>query len=141
VSVALVSSQGDAHVRHLVDLFGNEWWSRGRSVAEVQTVLGASDVVLAAIDSDRDELVGFARALTDGVFVAVVLDVIVAGNRRGEQIGRMLMQEMLRRLDGVNSIELVCQPDLEAFYAQWGFTTRVGRSRLMRRTNDSTLAD
>ena len=37
------------------------------------------------------------------------------------------------RLDGAKTIELVCQPDVEPFYERWGFTTRVGRSRLMRR--------
>jgi hypothetical protein len=43
-------------------------------------MLAATDVMVAAIDVDRDQVVGFARALTDGVFLAVVLDVIVASD-------------------------------------------------------------
>ncbi|NEA33736.1 hypothetical protein G3I17_18985 [Streptomyces sp. SID13031] len=43
------------------------------------------------------------------------------------------------RLAGVRSIELVCRPDLVAFYRRWGFTDKVGRSGLMRRTTDPRL--
>jgi hypothetical protein len=37
------------------------------------------------------------------------------------------------RLAAVQSLELVCQPDLIAFYRRWGFSNDVGPSRLMRR--------
>jgi hypothetical protein len=43
------------------------------------------------------------------------------------------------RLVEVGSIELVCQPELFEFYRRWGFTTEVGASRLMRRTDDPLL--
>jgi len=39
----------------------------------------------------------------------------------------------------VNSVELVCQPDVVAFYERWGFTAEVGASRLMRRSTDHAL--
>jgi hypothetical protein len=40
---------------------------------------------------------------------------------------------------GVRSVELVCRPDVVAFYRRWGFTEQVGPSRLMRRTGDTAL--
>lgn len=39
----------------------------------------------------------------------------------------------------VSSVELVCQPDMVAYYRRWGFTDKVGQSRLMRRTADPSL--
>jgi predicted GNAT family N-acyltransferase len=51
----------------------------------------------------------------------------------------MIVDALLQRLDGVNSVELVCQPELEGFYAQWGFTAQIGRSRLLRRSEDASL--
>lgn len=41
----------------------------------------------------------------------------------------------------VRSLEPVCQPEWEDFYARWGFSARVGRSRLMRRTDEASLLD
>jgi len=85
--------------------------------------------------------VGFARAITDGVFLAVALDDIVDTDYRGSGLGARLMDELLRRpeLADVDSIELVCQPELINFYERWGFTDAVGRSLLMRRTANSLL--
>jgi predicted GNAT family N-acyltransferase len=93
------------------------------------------------IDLVSDRLVGFARSITDRVFLAVVLDVIVDPAQRATGLGARLMDELLaaEALKGVESIELVCQPELIAFYEKWGFTNRVGRSVLMRHTDNSLL--
>ena len=56
-------------------------------------------------------------------------------------IGAMVMDAVLAHpwVDGVKSVELVCQPGLVGFYERWGFTQLVGQSRLMRRTADASL--
>ena len=105
-------------------------------------MLAATDVVTSVIDPQADRLLGFARAITDRTFVAVILDVIVALESRGQGVGRLLMEAILSRpeIASVNSVELVCQPELQQFYARWGFSADVGRSKLMRRTSDPALA-
>jgi predicted GNAT family N-acyltransferase len=97
--------------------------------------------VVTVVDRRTERLVGFARVLTDRTCLAVVLDVIVAPGARGEGVGAMVMDAVLAHpwVAGVNSVELVCQPDLVGFYERWGFTQQVGRSRLMRRTSDASL--
>jgi predicted GNAT family N-acyltransferase len=104
-------------------------------------MLAASDLVVALIHRPSGRLVGFTRAITDGVYLAVVLDVIVAPGSRGSGLGAMLMNAIVGhpRLAAVRSIELVCQPELVPFYRRWGFTEQVGGSRLMRRTADPLL--
>jgi predicted GNAT family N-acyltransferase len=74
--------------------------------------------------------------LTDRTYIALVLDVIVTDDRRGQGVGALLMDTLLCQpaLQTVRSIELVCQPEVTKFYERWGFTSDVGRSALMRLT-------
>ena len=122
-------------VAELVALLAGTWWSPGRTEDVVRRMLSGSDVVLAALDQ-AGRLVGFARVLTDGVCLALVLDVVVAEDRRGTGVGAALMDAVVAHPDvaAAASVELVCQPELRGFYRRWGFTDEVGRSGLMRRT-------
>ncbi|HEX7746596.1 MAG TPA: GNAT family N-acetyltransferase [Micromonosporaceae bacterium] len=127
----------------LMELFAGAWWTASRTPDDMTAMLAGSDLVIALVHRPTDRLVGFARVLTDGVYLAVVLDVIVASGARGSGLGTMLMDGVVGhpRLAAVRSIELVCQPELMPFYRRWGFTERVGRSLLMRRTADPLLAE
>jgi len=124
-------------------LFASAWWAAERTDTEVRRMLAASDLVVAVIHRPSGRLVGFARVMTDEVYLAVVLDVIVAPDVRGSGVGATLLDTIVEhpRLAAVRSIELVCQPDLIPFYRRWGFTDQVADSRLMRRTTDPLLLD
>lgn len=130
-----------ARLPQLMELFAQAWWARDRDVADVAAMLERSDLVFALIDWATDRLVGFSRVLTDGVFLAMVLDVVVAEDARRQGLGASLMEAVLQhpQLAGVRSVELVCQPELVPFYRRHGFTDQVGHSRLMRRSADLNL--
>jgi GNAT superfamily N-acetyltransferase len=125
----------------LMDLFKSAWWTASRTRVDVARMLSASTLVVALVHRPADRLVGFARVITDEVYLAVVLDVIVALERRGQGLGAMLLDAVVThpRLAAVRSVELVCQPEMVAFYQRWGFTEHVGGSLLMRRTEDGAL--
>ncbi|GIH10433.1 hypothetical protein Rhe02_85000 [Rhizocola hellebori] len=124
-----------------MELFAGQWWTAGRRRDEVEDMLRGSSLVFALIDTSIDRLVGFARVITDGVYLAMVLDVIVPEDRRGTGLGRTLLDSIINhpQVGSVRSVELICQPNLVPFYQRWGFTDQVGQSRLMRRTSDSVL--
>jgi predicted GNAT family N-acyltransferase len=132
-----------AHLDDLLRLYGNEWWTARRTRPDVERMLAASDLLFAVVEKGSGSLVAFARVLTDRTYLALVLDVIVAPERRGSGLGRLLLDSICSEpeLRSVTSIELVCQPELVPLYEKWGFTDSVGRSRLMRRTSDPRLAD
>jgi predicted GNAT family N-acyltransferase len=66
-------------------------------------------------------LVGFARVITDGVYRALLEDVVVDETLRGQGIGQALVERMLERLTHVQQILLVCGEHLIPFYAPFGF--------------------
>lgn len=139
---AVVDALTPAHLAELMELFAAEWWTADRDLAAVTRMIAASDLIVGLEDRSDGRLVGFARVLTDGVYVALVLDVIVAARHRGSGLGGLLLDAVVGHpaLAGVRSVELVCQPELMPFYRRFGFTEEVGRSRLMRRTRDPRLA-
>lgn len=69
------------------------------------------------------ELVGFGRATSDGVFRAVLWDVVVAKEHQGQGLGRQLVTALLdsRALRGVERVYLMTT-NSAGFYANLGFT-------------------
>lgn len=128
---SLTAAQVDA----LVALYANEWWTRGREREGVEAMLAASSRLYALVEPASGRLAAFARVLTDGVYTALLLDVIVAPELRGAGLGRRLMEAVLGdpELARVGTFELACQPALVPFYEKWGFAERPGGSTLMRR--------
>jgi predicted GNAT family N-acyltransferase len=131
-----VDSLNEQHIRELHALYQGEWWTAGRSLDEVRRMLENTDVILGVCGSPGERLVGFARVLTDTVFKALILDVIVAPDCRQDGLGRHLMERIVRHpaLADVNHFELYCLPELVPFYEKWGFSTDVAGVTFMRRT-------
>ncbi len=129
VAHALTESQID----QLCELYERQWWSGGRTRAEVDTML-AHCAIAALVDDADGTLVGFARAVTDGVFTALVLDVIVTESRRGEHLGQRVMEALHAHpsLQNVRHFELYCRADMDGFYARFGYTSALGDLQLMR---------
>ena len=89
-----------------------------RSAAEIKRAFANSYLCCFAwVDG---ELVGAARATSDGVFYATVLDVAVDPGFQGAGIGRKMMHELLRRLP-VQKVYLTTVPGKEGFYEKIGF--------------------
>lgn len=75
------------------------------------------------------ELVGAARALSDGKFYASIFDVAVAPEHQGSGVGRQMVQALLARLP-VERVFLTSVFGKEGFYERFGFlhqTNAMGR--------------
>ena len=132
-----------SQVDDLMLLYANEWWTRDRTRSDVERMLAESDLLFAVTERESQSLVAFARVLTDRTYVALLLDTIVAPAYRGHGLGRLLVEHVCSapELRDVERIELTCQPELLAFYRQWGFTENVGRSRPKRRSSNPVFSD
>ena len=69
----------------------------------------------------EDSLIGFGRATTDGIYRALIDDIIVDENHRNSGIGRLIMNSLLEQLESVEEIFLNTRHELESYYQQFGF--------------------
>jgi GNAT superfamily N-acetyltransferase len=131
----LITAWDDERVRELNGLYHGEWWSSGRTLEDVRRMVAASSVVVGLADRGTGRLAAFARVVTDGVFKALIFDVIVAPAFRGRGVGAALMDAVLAHpeLRGVRHVELYCLPEMVPFYRRWGFSDDLGGVVLMRR--------
>jgi len=112
-----------------------EWWAdrdRGtweRALAETDELVvvrndgaAGSDVEDAGDEENDGDVIAAARVLTDYVCYAMVYDVIVHADRRGEGVGRLLVEGVTThpRLDDVDP-SLLAREGLVAFYERCGF--------------------
>lgn len=70
---------------------------------------------------DAKRLVGFARAISDGVATAYTSNVMVDPDYRRRGIGRAMIERLLAGRDDVKFV-LHTRPEAAAFYAALGFT-------------------
>lgn len=69
---------------------------------------------------DGHELIGFGRAISDGVYQAAIYDIAVSPKYQGRNIGRIIIEKILERLPNCNCI-LYASPGREAFYEKFNF--------------------
>ncbi|MEV6275981.1 GNAT family N-acetyltransferase [Nocardia sp. NPDC051832] len=104
--------------RDLLALYRTQEWWPDRTVAQLESIL-ATTPTIAAWHEDR--LIGFARAVTDGVLRAYLEDVIVAPGYRGQGLGSELVRRLLDELREIPVVSLFCGQDLVPFYEAAGF--------------------
>jgi GNAT superfamily N-acetyltransferase len=138
IKYPVLNTLSAAQAEQLHSLYQSEWWSVGRSLADVRTMLQHSDFVFAIAAPGTQQLLAFARVLTDRVFKALVLDVIVHPDHRSAGLGSFLMAHIAAHpvLSRVRHIELYCLPERVAFYRRHSFISELGELRFMRRSNE-----
>ncbi|WP_378180841.1 GNAT family N-acetyltransferase [Aquimarina sp. SS2-1] len=72
--------------------------------------------------TNTEQLIGFGRALSDGVCRALLDDIVIDAAYRKQGLGNSIVKELLDQLTEIEQIFLNTKPDLESFYHQFGFT-------------------
>ncbi len=99
-------------------LYDTEPWWPERTTEDLECVLHH----FPAVGAWRgQELVGFARAVTDSRFRAYIEDVLVKLEYRSAGIGERLMQTLVEELQHIHVITLFCRPRASEFYTRLGF--------------------
>ena len=70
---------------------------------------------------ENETVIGFARAIGDGVFNAAVYDVVVHANYQGMGVARKLLEDLLEQLKEHSCIHLISTTGNESFYKKLGF--------------------
>lgn len=124
-------------VDELVELFQQQWWTKDRQKADVEKLMKHAELIFAFVDPLNEELVAFARAMTDGVYKAMIFDIIVKDTWRNTGLGRLLMDTVMTDpvLSQVKHRELYCLEDMVPFYEKWGFTANLPGLFFMRQSS------
>ncbi len=107
----------------------HSFWAGGRSRRQLGQMLAGSTALVSAWHGR--ELVGFGRATSDGVFRAVLWDVVVAEVHQGQGLGRRIVESLLAcpEVAGAERIYLMTTTG-QGFYERLGFS-RVDSQSLM----------
>ena len=103
----------------LQELLRQTGWANRRSIEGIQQMLQGTPLTLGAWEGNR--LVGFVRVITDGIYRALIDDVVVAESKRGTGIGSELMQQIVERLAEVEEVFLRCGEQVVPFYERHHF--------------------
>jgi predicted GNAT family acetyltransferase len=95
-------------------------FDNGRTARQLQASFANSFAACIAYDDDR--IVGTARALSDGVCNAYIVDVWTYSPYRRRGIARQMMNILMAKLEGQHVY--LFTDDVEAFYFSLGFTPR-----------------
>ena len=85
-------NEKNINIDQLMNLMKQTYWAPERSKEDVLTAIQNS-ICFGAFDAE-DNLVGFARVVTDYVSIWYLCDVIVDKNHRGNGIGKMLLSSI-----------------------------------------------
>lgn len=105
----------------LNNLFDREaFWAKGRSLAEIAIALDNSEPVITIWQEKR--LIGHGRATSDGIYRAMIWDVVIDQEFRGTGLGKKLVHQILihPKVCNVERIYLTTTHHQE-FYSRIGF--------------------
>lgn len=117
-------SIADISSHHLKGFF--DGWRRPVSPDEHLEILRGSDHVVLAIDDCSNQAVGFITVITDGVMAAYVPLLEVLPEYQGRGIGTELVRRALDKLHSMKMIDVMCDPDVQPFYARFGMVPWTG---------------
>ncbi len=107
------------------------YWGRWRTRSVVEQQLDSAWRVVGVYQAGSGEMVGFARAISDGAGFAYLADVFIDKAHRGHGLGVELVATMIDRGPGATFRWTLHTSDAHGLYERFGFT-RPDRTYLER---------
>jgi len=94
-------------------------WPNPPSKDKHRLILEQSYCSVVAIDEDKNEIIGFVNAISDGVLSAYIPLLEVVKPYQGQGIATKLVQHLIDELSDLYMIDLSCDKDLVSFYEKF----------------------
>ena len=101
-------------------------WPNPPSPETHLAILRRSAAVALAVDEANGQVVGFINALSDGVLSAFIPLLEVLPDYQGRGIGSELVQRLLAQLEDLYAVDLLCDVEVQPFYARLGMQPAQG---------------
>ena len=114
----LIPSNGLNKLKILLDR--NAFWAKSRTINDLRKCLANSDVIISLWVGT--EIVGFGRALTDGIYRGVLWDIVIDQNHQGKGFGTLIVKNLLSSKEIKNTKKLyLMTTNKKRFYSQFDF--------------------
>ena len=115
---SISSEKKHVDVDALHDMLRSSYWAKERSREAVEKSIETSLCFSLLKD---EEQIGFARVLTDVMAYAIILDMIIIEEFRGQGLGKWLMQCICDHPEVKPLRQVLWTGDADDFYRQTGF--------------------
>ena len=109
----------------------NAFWAKNRTIKDLKKCLANSDVIISLwVDN---EIVGFGRALTDGIYRGVLWDIVIDQNHQGKGFGKLIVKNLLssKKIKNTKKIYLMTT-NKKLFYSQLDFKEVTSQNLLLK---------
>ena len=98
----------------------NAFWAKNRTIYDLKKCLANSDAIVSLWVGN--EIVGFGRALSDGVYRGVLWDIVIDQDHQGQGYGRLIVKKLLKakKIKNTKKIYLMTT-NKKLFYSQIDF--------------------
>ena len=112
-------------------LNNNAFWANNRSIHDLKKCLANSDVIISIWVGD--EIVGFGRALTDGIYRGMLWDIVIDQNYQSKGYGTLILKSLLssKKIKNTKKIYLMTT-NKKFFYSQFDFKEVTSQDLLIR---------
>ena len=109
----------------------NALWAKSRTTNDLKICLANSDVIISLWVGN--EIVGFGRALTDGIYRGVLWDIVIDQNHQGKGFGTLIVNNLLSSKKIKNTKKLyLMTTNKKKFYSQFEFKKVTSQDLLIR---------
>ena len=109
----------------------NAFWAKDRKLNDLKKCLSNSDVIISIWVGSQ--IVGFGRALSDGIYRGVLWDIVIDKNHQGKGYGKLIVKTLLNspKLKNTKKVYLMTT-DKKQFYSQIDFKDVITQNLLIR---------
>ena len=109
----------------------NTFWAKSRTISDLKKCLANSDVIISLWVGN--EIVGFGRALTDGIYRGVLWDIVIDQNHQGNGFGTLIVKNLLSSKKIKNTKKLyLMTTNKKSFYSKFNFKEVNSQDLLIR---------
>ncbi|MEM9922370.1 MAG: GNAT family N-acetyltransferase [Cyanobacteria bacterium P01_D01_bin.50] len=134
-------AKSEIDMRQLQELFSKgAFWAKERNIEDLTEAIKNSEPVIAVWN--KQQLIGFARATSDGIYRATIWDVVIHPDFRGSGLGSKLVETVLShpRMSRVERVYLMTTHQ-QKFYEKIGFEQNTSTTMVIyNRSNLSSLS-
>ncbi|QNR07022.1 GNAT family N-acetyltransferase [Macrococcoides canis] len=117
-NISIYNCYEEQDITRMVEVYKSVGWMN-HDYNKVSIILNNSThIAIAKLD---ENIIGFARALSDGVFNAAIYDVVVCPEYQKRGIAKLLLENLLAQFEDLSCIHLISTTGNEAFYKKIGF--------------------